>query len=141
MILFDIGDRARKVSRFIAHVRSELQRALMEEKATRKVTQQSIAEKLGVNRSVVNRQFKGEENLTLRSVGDLAWALGWELDFHLRKSEAREGDNFAPYLRRHEVLHNQTSNSSPTQIVDSTVPISLAGSSARVEIIQIPEAA
>jgi DNA-binding phage protein len=93
---FDIGDRARKVSRFIFHVRHELQRALLAEKSARKVTQQSIAEKIGVNRSVINRQLMGEENLTLRSVADLAWALGWDLSFKLEKPEIQVGRNDWP---------------------------------------------
>ncbi len=91
--LFDIGDRPRKVSRFIAHVCAELQRALVEEKSRRKISQQSIAKKLGINRSVINRQFIGEENLTLRSIAELAWALDWEPDFRLRKNEVDVGQN------------------------------------------------
>ena len=91
--VFDIGERSRKVSRFISHVRSELQSALVAEKSSRKLTQQSIADKIGVNRSVINRQLMGEENLTLRSVADLAWALGWDIDFSLRKPIVREGTN------------------------------------------------
>jgi predicted XRE-type DNA-binding protein len=87
--LFDIGDRARKASRFIGTVRSELQYVLSREKAERKLNQQDIATLLGVNRSVVNRQLIGTENLTLRSVADLAWALGWDIDFRLRKRATR----------------------------------------------------
>jgi transcriptional regulator with XRE-family HTH domain len=92
--VFDIGSKARKASRFIGRVRSELQRALVAEKAAQKITQQQIATKLGVNRSVINRQLLGKENMTLRSVAELAWALGWEIRFELRKPvslEARFG--------------------------------------------------
>ena len=91
--MFDIGEKARKAARFIWHVRSELQRALIAEKATRKLTQQAIADQLGVNRSVINRQLMGEENLTLRSVAEIAWALGWEPVFELRKPPVSEGSN------------------------------------------------
>ena len=110
--VFDIGDRARKVSRFIAHVRSELQRALIEEKSARKITQQSIAEKIGVNRSVINRQFKGEENLTLRSIAELAWALDWEPQFQLKKTEVRSGDNYRDYFRGMEIFQSNLVTSS-----------------------------
>ena len=92
--VFDIGEKTRKASRFISHVRSELQRALVEEKTARKLTQQSIAEKISVNRSVVNRQFMGEENLTLRSVAELAWAMGWEPSFFLKKREMAPTNNY-----------------------------------------------
>ena len=39
-------------------------------------TQTSIAEKLGVNRSVVHRRLTGQQNMTLETVADMAWALG-----------------------------------------------------------------
>ncbi len=88
--LFDIGERARKASRFVGRVRTELQRALLAEKKTRKLTQQDIAQTLGVNRSVINRQLIGTENLTIRRVAELAWAMGWEIDFKLRKAVSEE---------------------------------------------------
>ena len=56
---YKIDDRSRAGSRFITRVKEELQRALVAEKAERKLTQQAIADKLGVNRSVVNRRFMG----------------------------------------------------------------------------------
>jgi plasmid maintenance system antidote protein VapI len=91
---FDIGERPRTVSRFISNVRFELQGALIKEKKSRNLTQQAIAKLLSVNRSVINRQFMGTENLTLRSVADLAWALGYDVDFKLSKNEIEVGDNF-----------------------------------------------
>jgi nucleoid DNA-binding protein len=87
--MFEIGEKARKASRFIGHVRAELQRALVAEKASRKLTQQKLADALGVNRSVINRQLMGTENLTLRSVAELGWALGWEPHFEMRKKTPR----------------------------------------------------
>ncbi len=84
--VFDIGERARKISRFVGRVRLELQRALTAEKRARKLSQQTIATMIGVNRSVINRQLMGTENLTIRRVAELAWAMGWEIDFKLRKA-------------------------------------------------------
>jgi hypothetical protein len=94
--VFDIGEKQRRVSRFIGHVRAELQRALIAERFVRKVTQQQIANKLGINRSVINRQLMGTENLTLASVVEIAWALGWEPYFELRKRPVQQGTNFSP---------------------------------------------
>ena len=95
--VFDIGEKARKVSRFIGTVRSELQYALSKEKAARKkFTQQDIATLLGVNRSVINRQLIGTENMTLRRVAELAWALGWDIEFRLRKNNTVSlGNNYS----------------------------------------------
>lgn len=90
---YKIDDCSRAGSRFITRVKEELQRALAAEKAGRKLTQQAIADELGVNRSVVNRRFMGLENMTARSIGELLWAIGWEPHFEARKIEQIDGDN------------------------------------------------
>lgn len=40
------------------------------------ITQTSIAEKLGVNKSVVNRRLTGQVNMTEETLADMVWALG-----------------------------------------------------------------
>ncbi len=90
---YKIDERSRAGSRFITSVNSELRHALVTEKSERKLTQQAIADKLGVNRSVVNRRFMGLENMTARSIGELLWAIGWEPYFEARKIEQNYGDN------------------------------------------------
>lgn len=83
--MFDIGEKARVVSRFIGEVRAQLQMAFIEEKTTKKLTQQQLATMIGTDRSVINRQLMGYENITLRRVAEFAWAFGWEIHFELRK--------------------------------------------------------
>ncbi len=90
---YKIDERSRAGSRFITSVNSELRHALVTEKSERKLTQQAIADKLGVNRSVINRRFMGLENMTARSIGELLWAIGWEPHFEARKIEQNYGDN------------------------------------------------
>lgn len=80
-----ISAKDRAAGRFIGSVKKELMRAAFTEKENSRVTQQSIAAKLGVNRSVIHRMLKGETNLTLRSVAEIAWALGWVINFSLSK--------------------------------------------------------
>jgi hypothetical protein len=109
LYLFDIGERARVVGRFIGQVRSELQRALVIEKAARKLTQQQIANVIGTSRSVINREITGEENLTLRRVAELAWALGWEIVFELRKPRAVTGQiDFTEMLSKSYVANTSS---------------------------------
>lgn len=95
--LFDIGGRKRKAASFITKVRNELLQALVEEKAARPFSQQQLAQKLGVNRSVINRQLNGEANLTLRTVADLAWALDREISFELKKRPDQSVGNYCVY--------------------------------------------
>ena len=90
---YKIDEKSRAGSRFISRVKAELQSALEQEKAERKLTQKAIADTLGINRSVVNRRFMGLENMTIRSLGETLWAIGWEPYFEARKIEQEDGDN------------------------------------------------
>jgi hypothetical protein len=89
----EISPRSRRVGRFIARVRSELLKAVDEERRASRVNQQAIAEKLEQQRSAINRQLSGEDHLTLRSVAELSWALGREINFELRKPVEESGQN------------------------------------------------
>jgi hypothetical protein len=90
---FDIGNRARHAGRFIGRVRGELLRALAEKKAKTPLPQQVLAEKLGIQRTLINRQLSGEADLSLRSLADLAWAMDMEISFELKKPQAKAGQN------------------------------------------------
>jgi hypothetical protein len=90
---FNIGCRARNAGRFIGRVRNELLRALSEKKAESGFCQEALARKLDLERSLINRQFSGEENLSLRSIADLAWAMGMEISFELKSPAANAGQN------------------------------------------------
>jgi transcriptional regulator with XRE-family HTH domain len=90
---FDVGSRARNAGRFIGRVRDELLKALSDRKKDGKLTQQELARKLDVHRSLVNRQLAGEANLTLRSLADLAWAMDMEIAFELKKPGVEAGQN------------------------------------------------
>ena len=52
-----------------------------------------MAEKLGVERSLINRQIAGEANLSLRALADLAWAMDMEISFELKAPTAKAGQN------------------------------------------------
>jgi DNA-binding XRE family transcriptional regulator len=82
-------DRRKRVTgRFFARVRRELQKAFMEEKKERGLTQSQLARELGVDRAVVCRQLSGTSNLTLRTLADYAWAMNRDLIFAMPKHDA-----------------------------------------------------
>ena len=116
--VFDIGERARKVSRFVGRVRSELQRALIAEKKSRKLSQQEIAQLIGVNRSVINRQLMGTENLTIRRVAELAWALGWDIEFKLKKHIHGDVQTIKPGSVSEILISSQPHVLSPHSLAD-----------------------
>jgi plasmid maintenance system antidote protein VapI len=70
-----ISDKDRAVGRFTSAVRKTLFMAAFYKDGRKKITQQAIATRLGVNRSVINRMLRGG-NMTLQSAAEIAWALG-----------------------------------------------------------------
>lgn len=95
----EIDEKSQVGSQFMAKVAYEIRRALIEEKKSRKITQQAIAEKIGSSRAVINRQVQGLENLSARRVAELLWAIGWEPHFEARKIPAGENQNVAPEIK------------------------------------------
>ena len=108
---FDIGGRARHAGRFIGRVRGELLRALSKRKSEGRLPQQALAEKLGIERSLINRQLAGESNLTLRSLADLAWAMDMEISFELKEATTNAGQN---HLVQHQPMQNELVQNQPT---------------------------
>ena len=88
----EIDEQSRIGAEFISRVANEIKRALAEERASRKITQQSIANKIGTSRAVVNREVQGLENLSARRIAELLWAIGWEPYFEARKIPAGLND-------------------------------------------------
>jgi len=83
----------RAAGRFIALVRRALQRALAEEKQKEGLTQSEIARKIGVHRSVVNRQLRGNEDMTLGRIAELAWAMNRKAIIQLVEQAQDRGVN------------------------------------------------
>jgi len=83
----------RAAVRYIERVRRTFLRAFSTEAAATGLTQTEIASRLGVNRSVVHRELRGDANLTQGRVGELAWAMGYEPVFELRKIDRNQGAN------------------------------------------------
>ena len=113
---YKIDERSRAGSRFITSVNNELRHALVTEKSERKLTQQAIADKLGVNRSVVNRRFMGLENMTARSIGELLWAIGWEPYFEARRIEQDyDGNEFVELVVNDKRTEPEASEGRPIE--------------------------
>ncbi len=81
---FEIGARTRAASRFVSNVRSDLVAAIMARRTERGITQQQLAEFVGVSRRDLNSYLCGQRELPLRSIADLAWALDKEIHVELR---------------------------------------------------------
>ena len=88
-----ISPSRRVATRFINKVRRSIQKALLEEQRASGLTQSEIARRIGVHRSVINREIRGQKDLTLGRVAELAYALGREPSFELKSPEFPAGTN------------------------------------------------
>lgn len=82
----------RAAARFIVMVRRKLLQALVDEGA-RGLNQSQIAQTIGVHRSVINRELRGVQDITLGRIGELAHAMGRRPIFELEPIVARPGTN------------------------------------------------
>jgi len=71
-----ISSKDRATGRFMSRVHRALAKVVAETKLEKGLTQQQIADAMGVDKSVVSRILNGESNLTLKTIGDITWALG-----------------------------------------------------------------
>jgi hypothetical protein len=129
----DIGEQARVSLDFLDQVINEFQRAVSLERETRKVTQQSIAEKIGTSRAVVNRQVQGLENLSARRIAELFWAIGWQPRFSAHKIP-RGDNNFVGGQSSNVQLYksidtsSSASNAASTRQAAPSAAVTIAGS-------------
>jgi hypothetical protein len=66
----------RAAGRFIHTVRRSIQKALAEANKKTGLTQSDIARIIGVHRSVIHRQIKGREDISLGRIAELGVAMG-----------------------------------------------------------------
>lgn len=99
-----VSPHRRAAARFVNKVHRCLQKAYAQ---SPEITQTAIANALGVHRSVINRQLRGQKDMSLGRVAELAWAMGYEPEFDLVKPTMPAGCNGLP----------QTANLNPFQQV------------------------
>lgn len=73
--LFDLDPKEEAAAEFVSEAGRGLQQALLDRKQISKLTQQAMAEALGVDRSRVNKCFSGYANLTLEKLAELCWSM------------------------------------------------------------------
>ena len=99
-----LNSRSRKAGRFIHKVHDEIQKAFVRSG----LKQRELADKIGVDRSAVNKQLMGQTNLTLRSISDLAWAMDQDIEFSIIEKTNPVGHS--NYLRSSEIETDDAAN-------------------------------
>lgn len=88
-----IPKNRKSAARFVGRVRRSLVRMIADEP---EVSQSQIADAIGVHRSVISRQLKGQADMNIGRVAEIAWAAGYRPSFGLEKVEAVDGANWVP---------------------------------------------
>jgi plasmid maintenance system antidote protein VapI len=126
-----ISPNRRAAARFVAAVRRELQKAYAEESAAEGITQSEIARRLGVHRSVINRELKGMKDMTLGRVGELGWAIGRVAKFTLTKPVESAGANDSS----HQYAEKTASSEEMTQVSAKAEPLTATKRGVTVECL------
>lgn len=94
--LLDVPERELAGGRAIMETVRGLQRAYAEARTQFRLNQQKIADRLDVVRSVVNKRLLGRENMTIRTLAELAWAMGYRLriEFERDPDQVPEAGNW-----------------------------------------------
>jgi transcriptional regulator with XRE-family HTH domain len=95
--LLDISPQQMAGSQAVHEAISGMRNAFLRARSVSRITQQSIALKLGVGRSIINRRLLGRENMTVRTLGELAWAMGYKLNISFTAADEHAGKrNWSP---------------------------------------------
>lgn len=85
-----IDPKSAKVSRFL----SKVNRLIQSEFIKSGMTQKELAERIGADRSIVNRRLKSKSNLTSRSIAEFAFAFGKDIEIKFVDPAVRKGSNY-----------------------------------------------
>ncbi|MFV1530587.1 helix-turn-helix transcriptional regulator [Phaeobacter sp. A90a-4f] len=90
---FDITPKDAAAAYFMERNHRLLLAAALKAKREKGISQRSIAELIGVNKSVISRALKGQNNLTERTIAEICWALGVEPTLTLQWLDKANGNN------------------------------------------------
>lgn len=112
---FKLDDREEFVADAIGDVGSKLQASLRLRKAEDGLTQNEIAEKLGVDRSRINKCLSGFNNLTIKTLAELVWAMDGKLkiDIVLNNARSEADDTIQTSKKRNTVTDLKPIHSEP----------------------------
>lgn len=93
-----LSPHKRAAGRFVLSVRRTLQRAFLEEQQKSGLTQSAVAREIGVHRSVINRELRGDKDITMGRVAELAYLLGRKAILSFPERAQKEGANALPAI-------------------------------------------
>lgn len=88
--------KERWVAGFLRRVGGTIREVYEEQKDRDGLNQAELARLLNVDRASINRQLSGTENLTLRRIAEIGWALGYEPYLFMQDISQSAGNNNRP---------------------------------------------
>jgi plasmid maintenance system antidote protein VapI len=77
---FDVSEKEIAGAEHVSRVGRLLVAAFVRKCRNEGITKKALADRLGVDKSVISRMLSGHANLTLKSVGELVWALDHDIE-------------------------------------------------------------
>lgn len=100
-------DRRAVYLNLVSWIESQLRDAYAELNEAGAENQSSIAKKLGVGRSAVNRRLTGQHNMTIETLADLVWALQKAITVNIFDPRASQTSNSHIHARTTEPIDAQ----------------------------------
>lgn len=113
-------ERLREQERLIVKVTEAIARQML----TSGVRKSDLAERLGTSKAYITQALAGGQNLTLRTLADLAWALRCQADLELAPADAevdRQDHVFVRWLTYDRVAHALSMDLDTHPSVDETL--------------------
>jgi hypothetical protein len=85
--LTKVSARRATYLRLVGQIEGQLRDAYYRRFHIDRINQSSLAKKLGVGRSVVHRRLTGGQNMTIQTVADMVWGLGYAIDVKIYDPE------------------------------------------------------
>lgn len=120
-ILKDTSQRRAAYLRLSGLIEGLLREAYLRRHTEGRETQASLARKLGVGRSTVNKRLLGHSNLTIETIADLSWALEHQFEVRLRDMNPTQPTNSSSNSASAVVQ----ANSLPTKSTAASLPITI----------------
>lgn len=83
---FGMDPRRKSFVRAIGGAHAAIAEAMQEDGG---ITVTELARRLDVDKSVLSRRLKGQTNMTIKALADIAWALGRRVEISLPKKKAQ----------------------------------------------------
>ena len=115
-----ISDRRKAFLALASQVEGGLRAAYDRRYSEGNENQVTLAAKLGVSRSAVNKRLSGRINMTMETIAETAWALGYEVALQIFDPKDRQKNK--DYLNYQPTLTVQVSPPLPSQPGITTSP-------------------